>query len=29
VKHSHDAGRRRFLKVFGAATGALVVGLPA
>ncbi|HEX5960446.1 MAG TPA: molybdopterin cofactor-binding domain-containing protein [Rhodanobacteraceae bacterium] len=25
----HDASRRRFLKVFGTATGALVVGLPA
>jgi isoquinoline 1-oxidoreductase beta subunit len=29
VKRPHDAGRRRFLKVFGAATGGLVVGLPA
>jgi isoquinoline 1-oxidoreductase beta subunit len=29
MKHPHDAGRRRFLKVFGTATGALVVGLPA
>ncbi len=26
---AHDAGRRRFLRVFGTATGALVVGLPA
>ncbi len=25
----HDAGRRRFLKVLGSATGALIVGLPA
>lgn len=25
----HDAGRRRFLKIFGTAGGALVVGLPA
>ena len=29
MKRPHDAGRRRFLKVFGTATGALVVGLPA
>jgi isoquinoline 1-oxidoreductase beta subunit len=29
VKRPHDASRRRFLKVFGTATGALVVGLPA
>jgi isoquinoline 1-oxidoreductase subunit beta len=29
VSRGHDAGRRRFLKVFGTATGALVVGLPA
>jgi len=29
VTRAHDAGRRRFLKVFGTATGALVVGLPA
>lgn len=25
----HDASRRRFLKVFGSATGALIVGIPA
>jgi isoquinoline 1-oxidoreductase beta subunit len=25
---AHDAGRRRFLRVFGTATGALIVGLP-
>ncbi len=29
MRRDHDAGRRRFLKVFGTATGALVVGLPA
>ncbi|MGH8113258.1 MAG: molybdopterin cofactor-binding domain-containing protein [Rhodanobacteraceae bacterium] len=29
MKRAHDAGRRRFLKVMGTATGALVVGLPA
>jgi isoquinoline 1-oxidoreductase beta subunit len=29
MTHAHDASRRRFLKVFGTATGALVVGLPA
>lgn len=29
MTRAHDAGRRRFLKVFGTATGALVVGLPA
>jgi isoquinoline 1-oxidoreductase beta subunit len=29
VSSTHDAGRRRFLKIFGTATGALVVGLPA
>ena len=29
MTHTHDAGRRRFLKVFGGATGALIVGLPA
>jgi len=29
VNRPHDASRRRFLKVFGTATGALVVGLPA
>jgi isoquinoline 1-oxidoreductase beta subunit len=29
VSRTHDAGRRRFLKVFGTATGALIVGLPA
>jgi len=29
VTRAHDASRRRFLKVFGTATGALVVGLPA
>jgi isoquinoline 1-oxidoreductase beta subunit len=29
VTRAHDAGRRRFIKVFGTATGALVVGLPA
>lgn len=29
MSRRHDAGRRRFLKVFGTATGALVVGLPA
>jgi len=29
VSGLHDAGRRRFLKVFGTATGALIVGLPA
>ena len=29
MSRTHDAGRRRFLKVFGTATGALVVGLPA
>ncbi|HEX7369614.1 MAG TPA: molybdopterin cofactor-binding domain-containing protein [Rhodanobacteraceae bacterium] len=29
MSRAHDASRRRFLKVFGTATGALVVGLPA
>ena len=29
MTRAHDASRRRFLKVFGTATGALVVGLPA
>ena len=29
MNHPHNASRRRFLKVFGTATGALVVGLPA
>ena len=29
MSRAHDAGRRRFLQVFGTATGALVVGLPA
>ncbi|TAN04063.1 MAG: xanthine dehydrogenase family protein molybdopterin-binding subunit [Rhodanobacteraceae bacterium] len=29
MSRAHDAGRRRFLKIFGTATGALVVGLPA
>ena len=29
MTRAHDVGRRRFLKVFGTATGALVVGLPA
>ena len=29
MSRTHDAGRRRFLKIFGTATGALVVGLPA
>jgi isoquinoline 1-oxidoreductase beta subunit len=29
MRRAHDASRRRFLKVFGTATGALVVGLPA
>src|SRR6185437_8853786 len=29
MTRGHDAGRRRFLKVFGTASGALVVGLPA
>jgi len=29
VSRLHNASRRRFLKVFGTATGALVVGLPA
>jgi isoquinoline 1-oxidoreductase beta subunit len=29
VKRPHDASRRRFIKVFGGATGALIVGLPA
>jgi isoquinoline 1-oxidoreductase subunit beta len=29
VTRPHDAGRRRFLKIFGSATGALIVGLPA
>lgn len=29
MTRKHDASRRRFLQVFGAATGALVVGLPA
>jgi isoquinoline 1-oxidoreductase beta subunit len=29
VTRAHDASRRRFLKVFGTATGALVIGLPA
>ncbi|MES2405275.1 MAG: molybdopterin cofactor-binding domain-containing protein [Pseudomonadota bacterium] len=29
MTRAHDASRRRFLKVFGTASGALVVGLPA
>ena len=29
MTRAHDASRRRFLQVFGTATGALVVGLPA
>jgi isoquinoline 1-oxidoreductase beta subunit len=29
MSRTHDAGRRRFLQVFGSATGALIVGLPA
>ncbi|HEX5952036.1 MAG TPA: twin-arginine translocation signal domain-containing protein, partial [Rhodanobacteraceae bacterium] len=29
MKRPYDASRRRFLRVFGTATGALVVGLPA
>ena len=29
MTNSHDAGRRRFLKVLGGAGGALIVGLPA
>ncbi|HEX5353972.1 MAG TPA: molybdopterin cofactor-binding domain-containing protein [Rhodanobacteraceae bacterium] len=29
MTRTHDASRRRFLQVFGTATGALVVGLPA
>lgn len=29
MTRAHDASRRRFLRVFGGATGALIVGLPA
>lgn len=29
MSRAHDVGRRRFLQVFGSATGALIVGLPA
>lgn len=29
MTRTHDTGRRRFLKVFGGATGALIVGVPA
>ncbi|MGH8234860.1 MAG: molybdopterin cofactor-binding domain-containing protein [Rhodanobacteraceae bacterium] len=29
MTRTHDAGRRRFLKVFGGASGCLIVGLPA